>query len=146
MKLLVISLIRHPIRTVTSRKELRYLVAGGASAVIEYTSFLILLALCHLLFVSNSLSFLLGVVSGFTFHKTWSFRGEHQFKTRHQFIGYVSLAGINFIMINFILGFLVNGLHVHPAIAKFLSIAITVSWTFVLTNYVIFRHRNKELI
>ena len=141
MKDLLIQLLKHPIQTVTSRKEIRYIISGGASAVVEYISFLILISVTNLLIVSNSLSFIMGMVSGFIFHKTWSFRGEHQFKTRHQFAGYVGLAAINFFIVNIIISYLVHGLNINPPLAKLISLAIAVSWTFFITNYGIFKHK-----
>jgi len=132
MQELLLSLIRHPFKTINGRKELRYLVAGTASEAIEYFSFLILFALVNQLYLSNSISFILGVISGFIFHKNWSFRGEHQFKTRDQFLGYVGLAAVNFVLINLLVGYLVDGLKIAPAIAKLVAIAITVIWSLAL--------------
>src|SRR5580700_940620 len=142
MTVLFRQLLRHPFKTINAHKELRYLVAGTASEVIEYVSFLILLAIMpKQLYLSNSVSFILGVLSGFLFHKTWTFRGQQQFKTHQQFVGYVSLAGINFVLINILVGLLVNHWHWHPALGKLAAIAFTVIWTFTLSNYVIFRHQ-----
>jgi putative flippase GtrA len=142
MKLNLAELTRHPFRTINAHKELRYLVAGTASEAIEYFSFLILIALFpQALYISNSLSFGLGVVSGFSFHKSWTFRGEQQFKTHQQFVGYISLAGINFIAINLFFGIYVQALNLVPALAKLLAIATTVVWTYLLSNFVIFRHK-----
>lgn len=139
---LFIELARHPFKTINSRKELRYLVAGTTSEGIEYVSFLILYTLFpHFLYITNSISFGLGVISGFVFHKLWSFRGEHQFKTHQQFIGYISLATINFVLINLLVGLLVDGMRMPAFVAKFVAIAITVIWTFTLSNFVIFRQR-----
>ncbi len=94
-----------------------------------------------MLYVANSISFILGVLSGFIFHKTWTFRGEQQFKTHQQAVGYVTLAGINFVAINVFIGFYVHGLNMAPSLAKLASIASTVVWTYLLSNYVIFRHQ-----
>jgi putative flippase GtrA len=138
-------LIRKTSEIVATRKGIRYLIAGSASEAVEYFSFLILLAITNLLYFSNSLSFIFGVISGFIIHKTWTFKGEHQFKTRHQFIAYVSLAGVNFVMINIFIGLYVHGLHIAPYIAKFLAIITTLIWTFTLTNLVIFRLKSDQL-
>jgi putative flippase GtrA len=146
MQNLIRELLEHPITTVNGRKELRYLVAGTTSEAIEYVSFLILFfILPHVLYVDNSISFVLGVISGFLFHKTWTFRGEQQFKTHQQAVGYIGLAVINFVVINVFIGLYVHGLHMAPALAKLLAIATTVVWTFVLSNYVIFRHSTSPL-
>jgi putative flippase GtrA len=141
---LLTELLHHPLKTVNSHKELRYLVAGSASEAIEFVSFVVLLPLTHLLYVSNSVSFGFGVISGFIFHKTWTFRGEHQFKTRTQFLGYVGLALINFVLINLLVGYFVHGLKMNADVAKLISIVITVVWTYALTNFIIFRQPKKS--
>lgn len=128
-------------RKILSRKELRYLISGAASEAIEYVSFLVLLSLTNLLYVSNSISFILGVVSGFIFHNTFSFPGQHHFKVRHQFAGYVSLAVINFFVINAAVGYLVYGLHVKPYLAKLAAIAVAGVWGYFFSNYIFFRDK-----
>ena len=144
MRQFVATFARHPFATINAHKELRYLVAGTASEAIEYVSFLVLLPLVHMLYVANSISFVLGVISGFIFHKTWSFRGNQQFKTHQQFVGYISLAAVNFVMINIFIGVYVHVLHFGPDVAKLLAIATTVVWTYILSNMVIFRHHADE--
>ena len=132
-------------KILSNHKEARYIVAGATSELVELVSFYLLYTLLNRLYVANSLSFLLGVLSGFIFHKLWSFAGEHRFKTRHQFIGYVVLAIFNFIMINILVGYFVNRLHIQPLLAKFVAITITVTWTFVITNKFIFRHKQTSM-
>jgi putative flippase GtrA len=138
-------LTRHPYKTVTAHKELRYLIAGTASEAIEFFSFVILIAVIpHLLYVANSISFVLGVISGFIFHKTWTFRGEQQFKTHQQLFGYISLAAVNFVMINIFIGVYVHRFRLSPDVAKLAAIATTVVWTYLVSNFVIFRHTSAS--
>ncbi len=145
VKGLALQLCRHPVATVNKHRELRYLAAGTASEAIEYISFLALItAFPHFLYVWNSVSFLLGVLSGFILHKFWTFRGEQQFKTHHQFVGYVTLAGINFVAINVFLGIYVQTFKLTAALAKLLAIATTVVWTYLISNYIIFRHQDEK--
>jgi putative flippase GtrA len=145
MHVRIAELTQHPLKTINAHKELRYLVAGTASEAIEYFSFLALFAVMPgLLYVANSISFALGVISGFIFHKTWSFRGEQQFKTHQQLFGYLALAGINFIAINVFIDVYVHGFHMTPALAKLAAIATTVVWTYLLSNFAIFRHSQPE--
>ena len=138
--------MKNPITLVTylvkKHKEIRYLISGGLSEMLEIVSFVILLHFTDWLYFSNSLSFMLGVVSGFILHKLFSFPCEHQFQTKHQLVGFVCLAIFNFFMINLIVGFLVKGLDVLPIIAKFLGILTTISWSYVLVNRVIFKHQS----
>ncbi len=129
------------VKAIKRHKELRYLISGGLSELIELVSFLILLNFTGWLYFSNSLSFALGVISGFILHKIFSFPGDHRFRTRHQLTGYIFLAVFNFFMINLIVGFLVEGLDIMPAIAKILGICTTVSWSYLLVNRVIFKHQ-----
>jgi putative flippase GtrA len=136
-----VALANHLIKT---RKEVRYLISGSLSELIELLSFLILIHFTDLLYFSNSLSFAFGVICGFIFHKLWSFPGEHRFQTRSQLTGYVSLAIFNFFMINLIVGYLVNGRHIDPGIAKIVGIVTTVSWSYLLVTKVIFRHVTPE--
>lgn len=125
-----------------AHKELRYLISGAGSEVIEFVSFLILFRLTHLLILSNSLSFLLGISSGFVFHKLWSFAGKHRFKVRRQLVSYCFLAVFNFIMINVLVSFGVHQVKMLPAIAKLLGMIITAIWSFVFFNKFVFQHAN----
>jgi putative flippase GtrA len=145
VKGLVLQFCRHPVATVNEHRELRYLVAGTASELIEYASFLLLIAVSpHLLYIWNSVSFLLGVLAGFCLHKFWTFRGQQQFKTHQQLVGYVTLAGINFVAINVFLGIYVETFRLSAALAKILAIATTVVWTYLISNYIIFRRQDDK--
>ncbi len=124
-------------------KEFRYLVAGGLSEVIEYTSFILIYSIYRHLYFANTLSFIFGVASGFLLHKLWTFPGEHRFKTREQFIGYCTLALINFFIITATIGYLVNSVSVPAYIAKFLAIAIAAVWSYFFANRVFFKTNNK---
>jgi putative flippase GtrA len=124
----------------SNRKELRYILSGTLSEVIEYISFIVIFNISNLLYLSNSISFALGVISGFALHKAWTFRGEQLFKTHQQFVGYISLAGINFIAINAFLGLYVEAFKFSPEMAKLFAIATTVIWTYLISNFIIFRH------
>jgi putative flippase GtrA len=134
--------IRHLVAAqLAARKELRYLLAGIASEVIEYLSFFALLALTNLLVVSNSISFILGIASGFVFHKLWSFAGQHQFKTRHQLAAYCALATFNFTATNVLISLFVHQLQLHAAVAKLAVMAITAAWSYLVFNKLIFRRQ-----
>ena len=132
------------VQNLLKRSEIRYLIAGGTSEAIEYFSFIALYVVSKQLYVSNTISFALGVFSGFLIHKFWTFPGEHQFKTRQQFAGYVGLALLNFFIITAIVGFMVDGLHVPAYIAKFVAIAVAAVWSFFFANKVFFRRRSPK--
>lgn len=122
-------------------KQLRYLVSGVLSEIIEYASFGALLMLTSMLTFSNSISFILGIVSGFFLHKWWSFAGEQQFKTHQQVVAYGVLATANFFMSNILINVFVQALDIKPYIAKLVTMFITAIWSYVLFNFVIFKHK-----
>ena len=127
-----------------AHKEFRYLISGASSEIIEYISFWVLLSITQALYISNSISFILGIASAFLFHKLWSFAGNQQFKTHSQIVAYCLLAFFNFIMINVIVGLLVQGLQVHPYVAKIISMVMTALWSYVVFNFYIFKHNKPS--
>lgn len=127
-----------------SQKVVRYILSGFASEGIEYGSFFLLLATSHRLVFSNSLSFILGIASGFVFHKLWSFAGTQQFKTRQQVVAYAALAASNFLTVNLLIILFVDKLHWAAWAAKLLTMALTAAWSFCLFNFVIFRHKSDN--
>lgn len=125
--------------SIFQRKELRYVIAGSLSELIEYSSFLLLQFCTHLLVLSNSVSFLLGIASGFIFHKLWTFAGTHRLKTHHQVNLYIALAGFNFLVTNILISFFVHSENIRPFIAKLLVMGITALFSYFVFNRVIFR-------
>jgi putative flippase GtrA len=117
----------------------RYLISGVTSVVIEYVSFIFLLWATDMLLLATTISFIIGVVSGFIFHKLWSFAGDQNLQTRQQVIIYSCVAGMNLAAANGSVWFLVNRMDIHATVAKLTSMAIIACWSFALFNYVIFR-------
>jgi putative flippase GtrA len=128
----------------SARKIKRYLVSGVASELIEYGSFVFLFGATHLLVLSNSISFGLGIASGFVFHKFWSFAGSQQLKTHRQIVGYSLLAAGNFVVTNIGIDLLVHGVRLRPLIAKLVTMAVTAAWSFVAFNKLIFRQTGRN--
>ena len=125
-------------------KTFRYLISGVASQIIDFTSFLLLMFLTGHLVFSNSTSFILGIASGFVFHKLWSFKGDQRFHTHFQIIGYVVLSVFNFIATNIFVSGLVDIFHAPASVAKLATMIIIAVWSFILFNTVIFRHKTSE--
>ena len=126
---------------VESRKELRFLISGGVSEFFDFFSFIALLRITGWLYFSNSVSFAIGVLCGFFFHKFWSFRGDQKLTGSQQFLSYGVVGGINFVMINAIVGWLTNDMDVPAEVSKLIGIAAGAILSYILSNYVIFRHK-----
>lgn len=137
-------IITTKIEKALEHKTIRYLVSGVASQIIDFVSFLLLLLFTNHLIFSNSTSFILGIASGFVFHKLWSFKGDQRFQTRFQIVGYAVLSVFNFIATNILVSTLVDTFLVLPSIAKLGTMIVIAAWSFILFNKVIFRHKPTE--
>lgn len=129
------------------RKALRYLVAGVFVALLEYSLFLLLqYGFSLVIWVSQVISFLAGLVAAFLVHALWTFKGETVMQhKRHRFVLYCLLAGINVV----ITGLLITGLQalLVPAwIAKVIVMGAVVVWNFALLNRIIFSDSVDRLL
>ncbi|RYX79369.1 GtrA family protein [bacterium] len=120
-------------------KKIRYLTSGGIAFVIEYGIFIFLLSLNVHLFVANSISFIIGVLSGFLLHKYWSFAGLHAKSTGIQTITTILLGCINLLLTNILIALLVDYINFPAYLAKVLVILCIVIWNYLLFNKIIFR-------
>jgi putative flippase GtrA len=122
-----------------AEQKVRYLFLGGSSFVAEYLLFVGLAYAGASVFAANSLSFLVGMVISFVLHRHWSFRGDHQFGKKRQAAGYISLALINLVLTNIVIGILVL---VMPSVAaKMVTMIAMVSWNYLILDKLIFRRR-----
>ncbi len=119
--------------------SVRYVLAGFSAFVLEYVLFIGLFALTQQLYVSNSISFIVGVVAGFAFHKSWSFAGEHRMPIQRQVWLYIAIALINLVFTNVVIGLCVQQFHVPAIVGKFIALVFIVVWNYILFNGVIFR-------
>jgi putative flippase GtrA len=125
-------------------KKVRYVVSGGTAFVIEYVCFVAILYITNNLFIANSISFIVGVLAGFAFHKFWTFSGAHQHAARSQTIATVFLGILNLGLTNVFIGTLVNALNFPPLIAKVIVILMIVVWNYIIFNKIIFKHRQQN--
>lgn len=123
-------------------KAARYLVAGGTAFATEYGVFLLLFYIVHLqaVVIANIISFIAGLIVSFTLNKTWVFKGDHTKKVGHQFVLYMSLAGVNLLITSVAIYWLVS-LGIKAFIAKFIVIVAIAVWNFALFKTIIFRNK-----
>jgi len=118
-------------------KILRFLLAGGSAAAVEYASFLLLNYLSVPIIYANTFSFLCGLFVSFTLNKLWVFKSQG--KTHKQFSIYFLLALINLCISNLSLWALVYHLGVWAPIAKILTMASIATWNYVFFSRLIFK-------
>ena len=121
-------------------KVFRYLVSGGTSFVVEYSSFLALYYLFSMSAVgSNTISFILSLITSFSLNKLWVFKSNSQSRqTSHQLVIYAVAAGCNLIITDFAIHWLV-GIEVPAFAAKMLLIIAVACWNFLLFQKLIFK-------
>jgi len=130
-------------KSITDSSKVRYLMSGGAAFVIEYLIFVTLFYLTNHLVLANTISFIIGVVAGFTFHKFWSFAGNHQLNTKVQIGSTFTLGAINLIMTNVMIFILVEWLGMLAYISKVVVLILIVVWNYFIFNSLIFKKNIK---
>jgi putative flippase GtrA len=124
----------------------KYLIAGGSSFVLEYSTFYVLFnTLSAQLYIANSVSFCVGLVVSFLLNRAWAFNtGTFRYRRHHQAVLYVSLALINLVLTNALLG-LLRAANVDPLIGKIVVMIGVVAWNFGIFRFFIFaRHPKKN--
>jgi putative flippase GtrA len=131
--------VEAPVRSLIRRKLVRYLLAGGVTAGLEYISFLALYAALQPgLVVPNTLSFLVGLLSSFTLNRLWVFDHKQHKRVHHQFVQYGILICLNLLVTNLVIVGC-RQLDIEPFIGKIVAMAVTTAWNFAIYKYVIFK-------
>lgn len=134
---------------ICDKKQMKYLVAGGTAAGLEYSSFAILFYLIfaesHVV-LAQSISYFVGLVSAFSLHYVWTFRAQNSSKLlKQQFVLYTLTAIVN-LLISAIFIKLLLRLHVVAWIAKILVMTAVALWNYTILNKFIFNpKRVKQL-
>lgn len=129
------------------RKALRYLVAGVLVALLEYGVFLLLqYGFSVVIWASQTISFLIGLVAAFLVHVLWTFKAEGAMQhKKHRFVLYCLLAGINVVITSiFITG--LQAVAVPAWIAKVIVMGAVVVWNFALLDRIIFSDSVDRLL
>ena len=121
----------------------RYILVGLLSAILEYASFFNFSHVLHYnLYISNSISFCVGLLTSFFLNRQWSFSEQKKYDKRfyHQFNRYLILAIINLFITNFIIGVL-NFVLNNQLQDKLLSMIISSIWNYFIFQKFIFTYR-----
>ncbi len=138
----VIYLMVNKIVAFMKTRAFRYLVSGATSFVIEYGSFLALYYIFdQSAVVSNTISFILSLITSFSLNKLWVFKSEQQARqVSHQLAIYGAAATCNVIITDFAIHWLV-GMDVPAFAAKMTLIIAVACWNFLLFQKLIFKTR-----
>lgn len=140
----------------------RYLVVGFSSSFFELSLFHILYTLTTFslivsqylikfetistigfdeiklkLYIANTISYTVIFIYNYLLQRTWAFKSVT--KMRVQIFQYGALFIFNLLISNYLVDFFHLTLNLHSLISKVLSIAVVVSWNFVVYKKIIFK-------
>jgi len=129
-----------------SQSLAKYLIAGVGAFLVEYGSFYgMYFGLKWPLWVANSISFGLGLLTSFWLNRLWTFgHKSYSKKTAHQLGFYTGLALINLLLTNLLVIGLKHFAAVDPKYGKLAAMVITSLWNYILFKAIIFTHRDSK--
>lgn len=128
----------------THSKFIKYLGVGASAFIVEYLMFLALNSAGQGLFISQTLSFVSGLMVSFTGNRKLTFAGKgtnYALSSSSQMGRYLLLALINLALTNLTIYIFVEGIGVHALFAKVLVMAAVVVWNFMIFSRIIFRRK-----
>lgn len=131
-------------RTGARGKFIRYLGVGASAFIVEYLMFVALNGAGQVLLVSQTLSFMGGLIVSFTGNRKLTFGGKdtnYALSGSSQMGRYLALALVNLVLSNLVIYFLVDSIGIHALFAKALVMGAVVVWNFVIFNKIIFRRK-----
>ena len=117
----------------------RYVAVGGTTFALDFFGLIFLHAGLHInVLVAASVSYWTSIVFNFLVNRFWTFSATEKTELARHIVFYAALLGFKYL---FTIGFLAVTGHfgLHYTIAKILSVAIQMSWTYVIYKKVIFR-------
>jgi putative flippase GtrA len=116
----------------------RFLIIGGISTIIFYSTFIISLRIFGIYYLlANFIGFICGISFGYPMNKHWTFKKSHQKQTHFpQYLAvYLTSLGISTIFLKVT----VDYLGIIPEIASILSIMITTCTNFSGIRFLVFK-------
>lgn len=119
----------------------KYISVGALAATTEYLVFLCLLqVLQNTLVISQTMSFLTGLVVSFSLNKLWVFGSKARYTK--ELLYYLALAVVNLVVSNVLLVFMIDH-HINALLAKIFVMGLIAVWNFVLFQTIIFTDNKK---
>lgn len=126
-----------------STRLLKFLIAGGTAALVEYTVFLLLqYGQAQLwLLVSQTISYTCGFIVSFALNRGWVYRSHSAIRV--ELARYALLAAINLAASNAVMLFLVSIASTPTPLAKFLVMGMVATWNYLIFAPKIFHTSNS---
>ena len=120
-------------------RPVRFLLAGGTAAAVEYAGFILVAYIFPQLHISvpQTTSFVMGLFVSYVLNRVWVFKSAGSKK--REFTRYAMLAAINLILSNFLIVGLCDILGIAKWAAKFIVMAAVATWNYFIFQKVIFK-------
>lgn len=117
----------------------RFLITGGISTLISYSTFIISLHLFNMHYIlANFAAFIVSITFGYNCNKRWSFGGDHH-KPSH-IIEYLAIyISSSLILSTIILKVTIDYIGIIPEIAYIFSLCITTCINFLGVKFLVFK-------
>ncbi len=120
------------------RELSRFLVVGSWATIINYLLFYILFEILDINYlVSSAFGFIVGVFSGYSFNRKWTFKVK-KYKKRSETISYFIVYMVSLIISLLFLEILVNIAGLDPKIANLLTIGLTTCTNYIGVKKIVF--------
>jgi putative flippase GtrA len=117
---------------------LRFLMVGVLSTAVNYSIFYLSIKLLILDYMlANAIGYISGVLIGFYFNKSWSFKASGN--SNRLLIRYIGVYLVSLMLGILILRFLVETLSLHVYLANLITIAFTTALNYLCVKYYAFR-------
>jgi len=123
-----------------SPRFLRFLVAGGSAAAVEFVVFALLQQmLASQLVLGQTLSFCAGLLVSFGLNRIWVFKSDTPMAS--QAVSYAVIALINLVLGNIAITALAGPAGLPPLIAKFVVMGMVAGWNYIIFSKLVFKSR-----
>lgn len=118
---------------------LRYVVAGGLSAGLDFTLLVFFVEILSLYYlIASGLSFVVAVFFNYFINRAWVFtRGR--FSPPRELMGFIAVSVIGLGFNQLLMWFFVGSLSLDYRVAKGISIVVVTLWNFLTKKYIIFK-------
>lgn len=126
-----------PSKRKTLRELISYLLTGGATTLINYAVYLILLHVGADYLAANTIAWIFAVSFAYFSNRIFVFRSEN--KIGRELLSFVSLRFITLLMENLLLFLMIRQLEIHPLVSKIAVSFVTTAANYILCKCQIFR-------
>lgn len=139
----MIKLIRWGINLIKTRKEIRFLIAGGINTVVGYGIYALMIWLNLHYMIAQTISTICGVICSYFLNKYFTFNQKK--KSFWELVRFITVYVVIFFTFNIGLSYvLIDILHWHEYLAGFIVLICTIITSWFGHNFFSFRSKDDK--